>query len=42
MKTSTAGNWWCDALEERLADAARERARLVESVLAGVGGQYGE
>ena len=29
---------WCDALEAQLADAERERGRLVESVLAGVGG----
>ncbi len=33
---------WCDALEAQLADAARVRGRLVESVLAGVGCQYGE
>jgi hypothetical protein len=34
----------CDVLEARLqsADAARERGRLVASVLSAVGGQYGE
>ena len=30
--------WLCNALEAQLADVARVRGRLVESVLVGVGG----
>jgi type I restriction enzyme, S subunit len=33
---------WCDALEAQLQSAEEERGRLVESVLARVGGQHGE
>jgi len=42
MKKLTVGNWWCDAFEARLKSAEEERGWLVESVLAGVGGQYVE
>jgi hypothetical protein len=39
MRDSPAGIlWFCDALEAQLKSAEEERGRLVESVLAGVGG----
>jgi len=39
MKNSLVGNLWlCNALEVQLVESARVRGRLVESVLAGVGG----
>ena len=42
MMKLTVGNLWRDALEGQLMSAEDVRGRLVESVLAGVGGQYGE